>query len=411
VHLRGARPLVAAVLLLLGLLAPAERLAARLAAALALPLSALPLPWRAPASELSPEAREGDREAVAALVEAEANSLLPLDPSLRSRRFVYTGVTDREVGGGILRLDAGEEEGIRPGTPAVAGDALVGFVVDVAPRSSTVRSVRHPQFVVPGVYDTDPSETGGSRPRLVARGTGGARLAIELSERRDSLLGVAARCLGGGEGLEVPAEADGFRLGVVEEAPSGSGRDLRAFASPDLHSAVLLVVPGPGGLVVPERLALRRFTGRRVPMRVLRLPDLSPGRSSLLARVAGPHRVREGDALVVGERLVGVVEVAAFGCARVRLLDDPAARIEGILASPGGVPVPLGPMRPQDGLYRIGRDLGSLSGILHAGPIGTHLPRGLVLGPAQLRGDRVRLERGFDPYGLGETEALGGEGG
>lgn len=410
-NLRGGRALAAAGLLLLGLLPPAERLAARIATTLALPLSALPIPGRYPSSALSAEEREADRAAVTRLVESEARSLLPEDATLRSRRFVYAGVTSREAGGGILRIDVGEEEGIRPGLAAIAGDALVGFVRDVGARTSSVLTLLHHGFVAPGAYKVPPQESGGHPPRLVVRGTGSDHLAIELSELRDPATGLGALCLGDGEGVGAPAEADGFRIGRVEEVASGSGRDVRSSSAPDVLSALLVVLPGPADLVIPNRLSEERFRGRRVSVALRRIPDLSAGRRSLLLRIVGPGEVREGDALVVGERLVGVIETAAFRSARARALDDPASRIEGILVSPDRSPVPLGPLRPQEGAFRIRLEIGTVSGTLHAGPIGPSLPRGLVLGRAEVSGDRVRLDPGVEPRGLDEAEVLGGEDG
>lgn len=418
---RRVRLSLAVALLALGLLPPAERAASSIATSLALPLAFFLAPLAPRKVGPDPALADSDRSAIRALLEAEARSLSPPDPVLGGRAFLHGGIRAREEGGAFLLLEVGTEDGVALGVPAIAGRALVGFVEKVWSRRSRLRTVRSEAFRAAGRLAPE-------GVRMVVRGTGGDLLSVEVEEPGRKVSEGEVVCdvpplAPGEDGAAFPgAEAAGFLLGFLEEgggSPTSEGAvgsgpaKVRAAADPRRLSSVLLLLAGGEGIRVPGRLPERAEEEGRVEAGVRGLPDLSPGRRSLLLAAGTLRGIRAGDAVVSGERLVGIVAVAGPWSARVALLGDPMSPFEALINAGEAGPIALGRLEPSGssgGALRFGVAGGApgLAGTVHAGALGLRIPRGLVLGTGTTEAGILLVDPGIEARETSTLEVIGG---
>ncbi|HET6204363.1 MAG TPA: rod shape-determining protein MreC [Planctomycetota bacterium] len=397
----AARLAASFALLALGTCPAAERGARAAASTAGIPVAAL-LSLLAPSSGPPPSAPPASAEdPVAGFLRDEARSLLPADPARRAHSFLHAGVSRRAERGGILVLEAGTEDGVAVGTPAILGDALLGFVESASPRACRVRTVLSPRFRAAARI----SREGEGEPSLVVAGTGGPFLSIAVAERIEEVRsGDAVLCAPSPfppaeEGLPGPL-AEGFVLGTVDEAGRGRPTRVRPAADPSRASAALLLLGGG------EEVRLSR-SGAGAPSLEARAfgVEVSPGRRSLLLMAGVRDGVREGDPVSLGPRLFGFAAgVGPWSC-RVRLVGDPGLALPLSLRREGEGAVFLGVVLPERaGRFRTGGVKASLRGSVHFA--GEGLARGLVVGRGDLVGEVLTLEGDFDASRIPSLEVL-----
>ena len=136
--------------------------------------------------------------------------------------------------GGILVLDRGSGDGLRPGMPVVAAGGLVGRVVEVGPRHSTVLPLADAASAV-GV------RLGVAGVSGVAQGVGGPALRLDLLDPEASLDSGDLAVTSGLRHSRFPA---GLPVGRV--AGSGRHRTVQPFAPPDRLELVKVLRWEPG---------------------------------------------------------------------------------------------------------------------------------------------------------------------
>ncbi len=181
---------------------------------------------RARAEAARAEAREAENSRLAALLGLDGPSADGV-----AARVVSTG------GGGpsgILMLDRGSGHGLRPGMPVVAAGGLVGRVVEVGPRHSTVLPLADASSAV-GV------RLGVAGAAGVAQGVGGPALRLDLLDPSAPLESGDLAVTSGLRHGRFPA---GLPVGRV--AGSGGRRTVQPFAPPDRLELVKVLRWEPG---------------------------------------------------------------------------------------------------------------------------------------------------------------------
>lgn len=357
------------------------------------------------------EAEAAERERV---LEGLVRAARPPEALSMGRRLVPGSVLGRVPGDLdrlIVRVPASED--LVPGLPVVSGEVFVGRVVRRVPGAADrveVDLITGPDVYVGAGVGGEPGRApqvlmavGGIDPGA-RRSEAAQRLAVHNPSDRTRRAGevrvreVLAHAGAIGDEMRHGALADGYLLGNLI-AP---GR--RAAVAPALDYRagiyqVTVLAPSDGGRPVAP-LAEELADGRWRPARALSQGDPSPWREGLVVDTGSRAGVRRGAALVSGLRLLGRVEVAGPVSARVRMLADPGLSLVCVAAIDGeGDPRTLGRLVSAgpvgDGAIAFdwsaalplevsGRASGTVSARLYTGAGEPGVPRGLLVGAAEL---------------------------
>lgn len=386
----------------------------RLIAVLVTPLEWLHTPVvRAAERDLFARARAGRSEATE-LLDAEQRAALPSPELCEGKRLVHGEVIRRSRG----RIDRVEvrvatREGIEVGQPVVTGDSYVGRVSHLDKEDGSlihVDLVTSSGFYVGAeVFRRDAQESFVSRAIIVGGVTDEPsghehelHLAVHDPSRRGAREGrVLVREIEA-YGDDYSQLANGFELGEMETlAKLGGGELTRITSELDFKSGLFQVVvlqPADSESQPKAMLELDTFVDSSwVRVQALTRGDITPAREGRRLSGGSWAGVKPGRAVAFGAHLVGRVEESGWATADMRCLGDPGLRLAA-LAQLDGDPTP----RPMGELVSLGRDresgllrfrwtcrvdLGegeSVSALLYTGSGEEGVPRGLIIGRAEL---------------------------
>ena len=370
--------------------------------------------------------RDAELEAHRALERAVLEMARPADPEL-GHRLVERGVRTvraevverlRDKDRVVIRLE--EPAHVRHGLPVVCGDSFVGLVdletpVDprrgpedvevvllcsrearIGARVAADQDQLPCELVVGGVTPAaevrldvhNPSNRGSTAGEVrVWEPSAGEGFAFLANGFRLGRLGLDRVPLG----ELLPASAARRVLGVVPELDFGSG----------LYQVLVLLPPGAGSSppVAPARGSLLEDGNWREGRLAVR-GEPSPWRRGRKLLLGGKDGIEEGAALASGVRFVGRVERVAWASSDVLLFTDPGFRIPALAMIQDGRgerPWVLGEIETLRGVGRGAVRVrwpaalpipgpGSVRATLWTGSGARGVPRGLLLGTAELPG-------------------------
>ncbi|MFN0206733.1 MAG: rod shape-determining protein MreC [Planctomycetota bacterium] len=338
----------------------------------------------------------------------ELAGALASDITLKSRTGVAANVINHESADATFEIDRGLRDGIAVGDPATHGDSLAGIVISAKPNSAVIRYLWHGSTRV-CIQSAEPAAMRG-----VAVGATEGLLKLEVSDPREVPLGtvVTVATSPGGDALDFAA---GFIVGTVAPAPPGG----KPWIEPDLtirNERFLHVVVRTRGVA----LADDKNTGEGPPAadrwkKIVLSPagDASPGFKSNLTKInidenangnntENASTIVNGSAVVVDGWVIGRIERAGAGFARVRHVEDTGFSIEAVLLPSDGPPIPLGILTTQSAgnryiTFTTEVNLSTIS-ITAAGPVVTGasdatVPKGLRIGTARIENNKLIVER------------------
>lgn len=267
----------------------------------------------------APPLPEGTPDAVF-LTRREAESWKPRDERLLARAFAFASRRSDSSEPETIWLAAGSKHGVIEGMLGVAGDALLGEIVEVEVQRSLLRFSTHP--------DSQLGARAGET-RLIAAGGRHGLLRVELPSGRGLEPGEEVR------GDPVPA-----LLGRLE--PSTSGRRGALAIRPAVQTAALagvwLLRSSEGGQAAP--IVLDAPAQEWVQASAL-WPEISPQARGGVFHSAQASEILSGAACVAGGWFWGVVQCKNEETIWIRSIDDPSLRWDALLARDDGAVLAL----------------------------------------------------------------------
>lgn len=329
----------------------------------------------------------------------EVAGALARDVTLKSRTGVAANVINHQSANATFEIDRGLRDGIAAGDPATHGDSFAGIVISAKPNSAVVRYLWHSSTRV-CIQSTE-----ATKMRGVAVGATEGLLKLEVSDPREVPPGLVVTVAPSPDGDALDFAA-GFSVGtIVPGAPGG-----KPWIQPDStirNERFLHVVVRTRG-VGDASAAFDRAAGRWTKIVLSPAGDASPGIKSSLTTIdtnksINSNHIQNGSAVVFDGWVIGRIERAGAGFARVRHVEDKGFSIEAVLLPNDGAPIPLGILTTESAdngniTFLTEMNLATI-GANAAGPVVTgasdaNVPKGLRIGTAKIENSKLIVERG-----------------